>query len=355
MKSIPRSTLRLSALAIASTLALGLLPTAHAAEVDGPAVSWKVSTWGKKRAFTEGLEALSTMVSEKTGGKFKIQLFYGEALSKAKENLDGIKLNAFEMAQFCNFYHPGKNPANMVFTLPFLDLANFQVNADVRNAIYQHPASIKEMDQWNAMLYVSTLLPQYEFMGRGKPPLNPADFKGLRVRAGGGVGEAMVKLGATLTTVPATDVYTGMERGTLDAASFPFTYAHAAYKLPEISSWFTGNLSPGSSDCPVVINKTAYAKLPAQYQKLLMDLKPAVDKAQIQAYIDIDAKNLPMFKQKLTEITYTPAQLEEFQKIAGQPVWDAWIAANQDKFDAKGLVAAVQAEITKAKAKHGVK
>ena len=29
-----------------------------------------------------------------------------------------------------------------------------------------------------------------------------------------------------------------------------------------------------TSDCPYVINKTSYGKLPKQYQKLLQDLKP---------------------------------------------------------------------------------
>lgn len=353
MKEATRFSFRLGIATVAVGLAFGGA-AAHAAEVDGPSVNWRLSTWGKQRAFTAGIEEMVKLLDEKTGGKFKVKIFYGEALSKARENLDGIKLGAFEMAMFCNFYHPGKNPANMVFTLPFMDLGDFRVSRDVRNAIYQMPASVKEMDQWDAMLYVSSLLPQYEFMGRGKAPKSPADFSGLRVRAGGGVGKAMEKLGATLTTVPATEVYTGMERGTIDAASFPYTYAHASYKLPEVSNWFTGNLSPGTSDCPVVISKTAYGKLPAQYQKLLMDLKPRIDEVQIQAYIDIDKKNLPQFKAKLEEVRFTKEQLAEFQKTAGQPVWDEWVAENQDKFDAKGLVEAVQAEIAKAKKTYGL-
>jgi len=345
---------RLSAVSLSAVMAFAATSLTHAAEVDGPSVNWKVSTWGKARAFTAGIETMSKLAAEKTGGKFQIKIFYGEALSKAKENLDGIKLNAFDVAMFCNFYHPGKNPANMVFTMPFLDLGDFRVSRDVRNALYQHPAFVKEMDQWNAMLYASTLLPQYEFMGKGKPPKTPADFSGMRVRAGGGVGQAMELLGATRTTVPATDVYTSLERGTLDAASFPFTYAHGAYKLPEISNWYTANLSPGTSDCPVVLNKTSYGKLPAQYQKLLMDIKPTVDEAQIQAYIDIDAKNLPEFQKKLTPIKYSAADLAEFRKIGGQPVWDKFVADNQDKFDAKGVLATVEAEIAKAKKKYGL-
>ena len=55
------------------------------AGVDGPNVFWKFSLWGKRRAFTEGAETLSKRLSEETGGKFKLKIFYGAQLSKSKE------------------------------------------------------------------------------------------------------------------------------------------------------------------------------------------------------------------------------------------------------------------------------
>ena len=64
------------------------------------AASWDVSLWGKRRAFTEHVERLAELVSEKTNGEFTLNLSYG-GLSKNKENLDGIAAGAFEMAQFC--------------------------------------------------------------------------------------------------------------------------------------------------------------------------------------------------------------------------------------------------------------
>ena len=39
------------------------------------------------------------------------------------------------------------------------------------DAVYAHPAIRKELARWNAMTYVSSYLPQYEFLGRGKAPL----------------------------------------------------------------------------------------------------------------------------------------------------------------------------------------
>lgn len=320
---------------------------ADAAEVEGPKVTWNLSTWGKQREFTAGIEYIAGELAKKTGGNFTIKIHYGEALSKARENLDGIKIGAFQAAQFCNFYHPGKNPAWMVFTMPFLPIGDLEVSKHVRELAAKHPAMVADMDNWNAMFYFSALLPQYEFLGKGNPPTTLEGWKGLRVRAGGGVGTAMEKLGATLSTVPATEVYTGIERGTMDAASFPYTYSHAAYKIHEISDWFTSNMSPGTSECGTVFNKTAYEKLPKQYQDLLMNLKEPAYKVQIKAYHDIDEKNLPLFRSKLKEIVYSDAELAKFEKIGGQPVWDEWVKENQAKFDAKGLLDLVVGEAKK--------
>ena len=127
MKLMVKSTL------MAAALSLAAFSGAGAANVDGPDVFWKWSVWGNPRAFTAGVEKLAARVAEETGGKFKIQIFYGGQLAKSKEHLDGIKNNAFEGGFFCNFYHPGKNPAFMAFTMPFIPLGDWEVSAYVLN------------------------------------------------------------------------------------------------------------------------------------------------------------------------------------------------------------------------------
>ena len=82
-----------------STMIMGLLVAdAHAA------TELNVSLWGKRLAFTENVEKLAELVEAKTNGDFKLKISYG-GLSKSRENLDGISFGAFEMAQFCSFYH----------------------------------------------------------------------------------------------------------------------------------------------------------------------------------------------------------------------------------------------------------
>ena len=111
MKFINKKITAVVALFVAATF----VGEALAAEV-----TWNASLWGKRRAFTEHLEKLSELVSEKTNGEFEIKLNYGEALSKSRENLDGISIGSFEMAQFCASYHRDKNPTITVLELPFL-------------------------------------------------------------------------------------------------------------------------------------------------------------------------------------------------------------------------------------------
>ncbi|MEP3198084.1 MAG: C4-dicarboxylate ABC transporter substrate-binding protein [Lentilitoribacter sp.] len=335
------SKTNLTVAAVAAFASFASTLPATAANVDGPKVFWKLSMWGNPRALSAGMEAMAEKIREETGGNFNIKIFYGAQLSKSTENLDGLKVNAFEGAAICNFYHPGKNPAWMVFSLPFLPLGDPQVDKYVRTKMMEHPAIVADMAQWNAVPYISGLLPQYEILGNGDAPTSLEAWEGKRVRAGGGLGTAMEKLGAVKTTLPAGETSTAMQRGALDAAAFPYTYAHVAFKINEESTWFTANLAPGTSECGWVFNKTAYDGLPDQYKKLLADNKELALDTQLAAYAAADEKNLPMFEEKLTEIVYTDDQLAKFKEVAGQPVWDEWVAANKEKFDAQDVLDSV--------------
>ncbi len=312
----------------------------QAQTVEGPKVTWRLSLWGKRRAFTEGLEYISAQVAKRTADNFRIKLYYGGQLSKSKENLDGISLGAFEAALFCASYHPGKNKPLNVLDLPFLPLGNYEVMRKVHDAVYAHPAAKKALAQWNAHLYMSSILPQYEYMGKGKPPAKVSDFKGKRLRALGGLGRAAKAIGAVPTTMPAAETYTALQRGTVDAIGFPFTYAFNAYKLDEVADWYTTNMSLGTVNCPIVFNTDAWAKLPDQYKALLEGLKAAASETQKQAYVTQDKKNLKAWaaNPKLTAVKIDEAEMAEFRRIGGQPLWDDWVKENEGEIPAQELL-----------------
>ena len=340
----------IGALSVA-VLALGVTATspALAQEVQGPKVNWKYNVWGKRRAFTEGVETVAQIVSDKTGGNFKIKIYCDCHLVGKKHNLDNLKAGVLDMAQICSSYHPGKNTSLTVLNLPFLPIKNPDVQAQVHESVYSHPIVKKELaDKWNSFALMSSLLPQYEFLGKGNAPKSLDGFKGMSVRALGGLGDAMEKLGARKNTVTATEVYQAIDRGTVNAVSFPFTYAHVAYKIDEVADWFTTNLSPGTVDCPTMISLDSWNALPTQYRDLIISAKKPAYEALKAAYKKADEKNLPMFISKMEAIEYSDDQLAEFRKVGGAPVWNDWVAKHKGEFDAQGLLDHVMTTATRA-------
>lgn len=299
---------------------------ADAQTVQGPKVTWKVGAWGKPRAASKGLDWLAAYVKEQTGGNFVINVGYG-SYGEPKELLDLLSVGALEATNMCSSYHPEKHPAYTALDLPFLPFPNADVQEKVHEKYHQHPYIKQEMSKWKGFYFMSTLLPQYEFIGRGNPPKKLADWKGLRVRAIGGIGAAMAKIGAVPTSVDATEVYNLLERGAVDAASFPSTYAHGSYRTYEVGKWFTSNMSPGTQACPVVIGIEAWNKLPKQYQELLEKAKQQAYVEQKKAYGAADTQYLAEFKKKKLEfITYSNEELDQFRTIGAKPVWDDWVA-----------------------------
>ena len=298
------------------------------------ALEWNVSLWGKQRAFTEHIEKLSELVAKKTNGDFKLKLHYGAALSKNKENLDGISIGAFEMAQFCAGYHRDKNPTITVLELPFLGVQNLQQELKVSNAVYAHPAVQKDLARWNAKLIMPTPLPQYNVAGVGKAPTTLEDFKSMRIRATGGIGAAFKAVGAVPTSMTASEVYNALESGVIRAAAFA-QHAHKSFRTIDIAKWWTTNLNPGTVNCPVVANIDAYNKLSDAHREALMG---SIEQAMAHYLINyqelIDTKFDPLLKEKdIEKITFSTDQINQFKKIAAEPAKDKWIA----EMEAKGL------------------
>ena len=290
------------------------------------AVEWNVSLWGKRRAFTEHVEKLAELVSEKTGGEFTLNISYG-GLSNNRENLDGIEIGAFEMAQFCAGYHRDKNPTITVLELPFLGVSTLEQEREISMAVYNHPAVQADLGRWNATLLMPSPLPQYNIIGVGDAPEALADFAGLSVRATGGIGAAMETIGAVPTSMSATEVRQALDSGVVKAVSFA-PHAHMSFGTVENATWWTTNLNPGTVNCPVVANTDALDALSDEHREALMS---SIDEA-LDHYITYYNEQTmaawgPLLEEKgIEQVTFTDAELVAFKEAAAGPAAEAWLA-----------------------------
>jgi TRAP-type C4-dicarboxylate transport system substrate-binding protein len=310
------------------------------------ATEWNVSLWSKRRAFTEHVEKLAELVSAKTNGDFQLNISYG-GLSKNKENLDGISIGAFEMAQFCSFYHAAKNPTITVTELPFAKNVSLKRLSEISQAVYQHPAVAKDLARWNATLLMPSPLPQYNIIGVGDTPKTLADFKGKRLRGPGGIAGVMKQLGAVKTGVAANEVRQALDSGVIDTVAFA-QHAHLAFGSIQAGEWATTNLNLGTANCPVVVNNDALSSLSdAHKEALLSSVQESLD-----YYVDnyegkvIGKYNDTLAEKGIEKVTFTSAQTTELNTLA-ESVRAAWIEKYKGKFDAQALYDFTAAEFAK--------
>ena len=296
------------------------------------AEEWNVSVWGKRRAFTEHIHKLGELLDQKTNGEFTLNISYG-GLSKNKENLDGISIGAFEMAQFCAGYHADKNRVVTVLELPFLGVENLAQEVAVSAAVYAHPAATEEMEQWNAKLLMTSPMPQYNLVGTGEPRTTLSDFEGMRVRATGGLGKAFAAAGSVPTSVTATEAYQAMESGVVDTVAFA-QHAHLSFGTINQADWWTANLNPGTVNCPVVVNIDAYESLSDAHREALDgSVQEALDH-YVANYGELLAKWDSVLAEKgVTKVEISADVIDAFRAKAADPIRDTWIA----DMEAQGL------------------
>ena len=292
---------------------------------EAAATEWNVSVWGKRRAFTEHVEKLAELVSEKTNGEFTMNVSYG-GLSKPRENLDGISIGAIEMAQFCAGYHADKNPTITVLELPFLGVNTLEEEVAVSHAVYAHPAVQADLARWNAKLLMTSPMPQYNIVGTGDPRTTLDAFDGMRVRATGGIGKAFESVGGVPTSVPATEAFNAMASGVVDTVAFA-QHAHLSFGTINEADWWTANLNPGTVNCPVVVNTDAYAGLSDEHRAAL---DSSVDEA-IEHYLANYAELLERWEAVLAEkevekVVIADDVIAEFRAAAADPIREQWLA-----------------------------
>lgn len=309
---------------LGSALAVSMAVAALSAPVQASEVNWDLSVVGKPRAFTANVETLAAEVDRLSGGEFQIKVHFGGALAPSRETLDGLKIGAFDAGVFCAAWHPGKTPGLMGLSLPFLPILNLDEQQGALEAFLGNAAIRGELAQWNTVPVMGTLVPRYEIMGKGKPPLTMEDWNGRRLSAPAGLAAVMETFDTITTMQPAAETYGALDRGVVDAVGMPYSYAFSAYKIQEISDWYTTNLALGSTGCLVVANTASWEALPEKFQAILEEAKSAAYEAQRAAYEGADEANVTAFAEAgLTEVTYTDEQRAALTASA-KPIWDAW-------------------------------
>jgi len=295
------------------------------AAVDGPKVDWSLAAYGTPRTGTISLDRFAQVMAAETGGNFTIKVVYGGVLANEKEIIDGLKIGAYEAGWVVPAFSPGKQPTQQLLAMPFMPLGDLATATRIAHRYQQHPAVKRDFDSWSIRYVLTTPIPGYEFIGRGEAPETLADWKAKRVRAIGGFGAAMSKIGAVPTSVVPTELYGSMERGLVDAAALPY-YAFESYKLCDISQWYTKGMALGSVMSNLSANRDAFDGLPPQYRALAAASALEAMDDQVAGLQEGEDKAEAACKARGVRTVAIPAAMrEDLARIGGRPVWEEWV------------------------------
>ena len=179
-------------------------------------------------------------------------------------------------------------------------------------------------------------------------PLN--DLKGLRMIAGGQTMTRVASLlGATPISVPLTDSYEALGRGTADGMFFPMAAIHD-FKIDEPTHYHI--MAPlGGGPGGIWMAKAKFQSLSPAVQKVLVDNSGEPQSRRLGHLLDQQQEEEPkrlatMADQKVVQLT--AAQHAEWQKLV-QPIYSSWDEQDGAKADqvlakAREFGAAIKAE-----------
>jgi TRAP-type mannitol/chloroaromatic compound transport system substrate-binding protein len=96
------------------------------------------------------------------------------------------------------------------------------------------------------------------------------DLEGLRMRVGGLAGSVMAKLGVVAQHIPGGEIYTALERGTIEAADWVGPHDDEKLGFNKVARfYYTPGMWKGAPSVQFVTNNKALEALPPEYREIL--------------------------------------------------------------------------------------
>ncbi len=169
-------------------------------------------------------------------------------------------------------------------------------------------------------------------MSRGKAIRSMDELKGLRMRSPSAAQAKQLQvMGAVPIAAPITEVYQGLERGTMDGAMVPFTTI-LDFRLGEVARGITIS-GPvfGRSVFLVAMNQKKYESLPPEARAAIDRLSGReLSLKATAAYIKRGAQAVEGVRGKSDVVTLPQAEQDRIRKTL-RPIIDEWVKEMEPK------------------------
>ena len=284
-----------------------------------------------------------------TGGRIKTQSL-PKAPAAAPGTFDAVRDGLMDFSYVTASYTPARHILPLMAELPGAG-ATAEINAVAYSRI--HWKHFQKLGEYRGVKLLAVWTHGPGQMFTKKPFKTLAEFKGQKIRTGGGIAEAVANaLGASAFVKPAPESYELLNSGVADGVFFPFE-SIVSFKLDKVigqATVFPGGLY--SSSFGFFMNEDKWNKLSKQDQDIVETKSgEAAARSNGKSWDNADKVGLDALKAAGANIVAaSPAMIAEAQKRSG-PIIEDWIQkASAKGIDAKAILAEFHEELKKVAA-----
>jgi len=218
--------------------------------------------------FSEPARRMAELAETMSNGRLKISIDTSNKHKSPFGVFDLVRSGQYDMAHSASYYWKGKVPNTLYFTtMPFGMTATEQYGwfyygggQELMNKVYE-PLNVLSFPGGNTGVQMG---------GWFQKEINSLeDLKGLKMRIPGFAGEVLAKLGAKPVNIPGGELYTALERKTIDALEWVGPSMDLRMGFHKIAPFYYTGWHEPATELQFMINKRKFEKLPADLQQIL--------------------------------------------------------------------------------------
>jgi TRAP-type C4-dicarboxylate transport system substrate-binding protein len=275
------------------------------------------------------MERWKVEVEKRTNGQVQVNTFPGGTLLGAKGMLDGVIAGQADIGNICMAYQPGRFIVTNATGLP-VGIKDAKKGSMALLKLYQK----YQPEEFNDVVVLAMFTNAPGNIMSKSPVRNLDDIKGMNLRGGGSAIEILKAWGANPVGMPMPATVEALQKGTVNGL-FSSLEAMKDFKFAEMCKYVTLTQT-GIYPFAVIMNKAKFASLPADVQKVFMDLveEQSLWTGEYMDNLIIEANKWSKENQNVEFISLSTEEMAKWDaKI--EFITDNWIKENT----AKGLPA----------------
>jgi len=271
-------------------------------------------------------EAWAREVEKRSGGKVKIQLHPGGALTAAPQVYEGVVNGISDIGMSCFAYTRGRFPLLEGLDLP-LGYPDGKTATKLATAMVQKYAPEEVAD--THVLYIHAHGPG--ILASKKPVKSLEEAAGMKIRATGLSAKIVERINATPIGMPQGETYEALQKGTVEATFCPIETLKG-WKQGEVISSITDSSCIGYTTAMfVTMNKDKWESLPEAVRDVFTEVSTEWVAKHGEAWDQADEEGKAFVEGLGHQIIELADDEEAKWTAAVKPILDEYVKACQEK------------------------